>query len=212
MTNMICDLCQAIYSSSMSLFCTRESIAEVSAILLTEEKRVDQELLTPNILEGFYRHCLASVDEYKVNNGEFSIHVAFRRKKFSGLSPEGEIIANLARSIIGADSPSMHHYELVSWFLDRDHFVYGCLLLSFDWAFPDDNDVKSDCKKSLFHYRQPRMFQINWFPNKDPQKSYFDTVSDDDKYEYLFIGSRAKVSNHDIFIPSTHGLDAQCGT
>jgi hypothetical protein len=136
---------------------------------------------------------------YVVNDGDFLIHVALRRKHFlPGAVKEGwltRLYEILNTTVVGANSPTVHHYELVCWFSHNQDtpFHAGCLHLSFDWLQKEHLGTTIDNLLTLFKERPARLSKQNWYPNVDPSE-------DDLLYKYIYVGNR-RVNNHDIFAP-----------
>lgn len=158
------------------------------------------------------------LNQLSVPAGVLEAHVAFRRIHFLPNAAQLYRIYNIVRWLIGADSPTIHHYELLIWSSGNGCSSLGCHALSFDWA-PALTNERKDNVRSLYSIRQARLQKKQWAPNKDPSRGNVVNQTsgawgplqkngkegdeevvfyDDDNYEYIILGSR-KVAVGTIF-------------
>jgi hypothetical protein len=104
-----------------------------------------------------------------VGDGKVLVKTAIRRCHFLECTEQFGFWYDLVRKILGSDSPTIHHYELVTWG-NRPEKV-GCYILSFDWAPTKGDSV--DSLISLFSIRPARLQKRQWAPNEDPSYGVF---------------------------------------
>jgi len=141
---------------------------------------------------------------YAVREGDALLHVALRRVHFlPGAEDENwatSVYSFINKHVVRANSLTIHHYELVCWFSEKQQkpFFAGCLQLSFDWLSKSDCNDFLDTVVTLFKNRPARLTKTNWAPNSKPSE-------DDLRYSYLYIGNRY-VNSEDVFSPFVHKM------